>query len=92
VPVYDVDNLLHGLQFIDENGSKKFEPGTAVKGHFSYIYGDNRKPICVCEGFATAATVHEATGATVIIAFSCGNLQPVTEAIWKRVGGNSCKG
>lgn len=87
VPVYDVDNALHGLQYIDENGGKKFEPGTAVKGNFSYILGDESKPIHICEGYATAATIHEITGATVIVAFFCGNLMPVAEAIRARVGG-----
>lgn len=87
VPVYDADNVLHGLQYIDENGGKKFEPGTAVRGNFSYILGDKSKPIHVCEGFSTAATIHEITGATVIIAFSCGNLKPVAEVIRARVGG-----
>ena len=31
----------------------------------------------LCEGYATGATVHEATGWTVIVAFDCGNLRPV---------------
>ena len=86
VPVYDVENTLHGLQFIDENGGKKFEPGTAVKGNFSYIVGDKEKPLFICEGWATGATIHAATGATVIIAFACGNLKPVGEAIRAKVG------
>lgn len=91
IPVFDVNDTLHGLQFIDESGVKKFLFGTATKGHFSYISGDKCKPICISEGFATAATVHEATGSTVVIAFSCGNLKPVAEAIWARVGGESCR-
>ena len=91
VPVWDADNVLHGLQYIGEGGAKLFESGTAIKGHFSYISGDNSKPLYVCEGWATGATIHEATGATVIIAFSCGNLKPVAEAISQRVGGESCE-
>jgi putative DNA primase/helicase len=90
VPVYDVDNVLHGLQYISADGTKMFESGTATKGHFSYIVGDKSKPLHVCEGFATAASINEATDSAVIIAFSCGNLKPVAEAIWARVGGNSC--
>ena len=90
VPVYDVDDMLHGLQYLTTD-YKWFEDGTAVKRHFSYIVGDNSKPLCICEGWATGATIHAATGATVIIAFSCGNLKPVAEVIWARVGGGSCK-
>ncbi|MEI6207118.1 MAG: DEAD/DEAH box helicase family protein [Desulfuromonadales bacterium] len=86
IPVYDVSNVLHGHQSIDESGTKKFLPGTTVKGNFSCIPGDNSKPFYLAEGYATAATIHEATGATVIIAFSCGNLKPVSEVIRARVG------
>lgn len=87
VPVYDVNDVLHGLQYISADGSKKFESGTAVQGHFSYLIGDSSKPYYLCEGFATAATIHELTGATVFIAFNCNNLKPVAEAIWSQIGG-----
>jgi len=87
IPVYDVADTLHGLQFIDENGVKKFLSGTSVKGNFSCIQGDDSKPIHICEGFATAATVAEITGATTVIAFSCGNLEPVVKTLSERLGG-----
>lgn len=86
IPVLDTSDQLHGLQFISAGGSKRFEPGTAVAGHFSYILGDKSLPFYVCEGFATAATIHQTTGATVFIAFSCGNLKPVCQAIRERIG------
>jgi superfamily II DNA or RNA helicase len=85
VPVYDTDSVLHGLQYLTTD-FKWFEDGTAVKGNFAHIAGDNDKPIYVCEGWATGATIHETTGATVVIAFGCGNLRPVMEAIRTRVG------
>ncbi|NJD37375.1 MAG: toprim domain-containing protein [Geobacter sp.] len=81
VPVWDADNTLHGLQFITADGGKRFEPGTAVAGHFSYILGDRNKPFFVTEGYATAASIHQVTGATVFIAFSCGNLKAVCQAV-----------
>jgi len=31
----------------------------------------------ICEGFATGASIHEATEATVLVAFDCGNLAAV---------------
>src|SRR5262249_61661538 len=37
--------------------------------------------IYICEGFATAAAIHEATGRTVIAAIDCGNLKPVAERV-----------
>lgn len=83
IPVLDVDGTLNGLQWITAKGDKWFELGTAIKGHFGKLSGDSDKPLYVAEGFATSATIHEATGATVIIAFSAGNLKPVAEAMRK---------
>jgi putative DNA primase/helicase len=40
--------------------------------------------IIIGEGFATLASIHEATGATVIIAFDAGNLLAVAEAVRKQ--------
>ncbi len=85
VPVRNICDELMGLQYITCD-FKWFEDGTPVKGNFSYILGDNSKPFYICEGFATAATIHQATGATVFIAFSCGNLLPAAEAIRANVG------
>jgi hypothetical protein len=36
------------------------------------------------EGFATAASIHEITGRTVVAAIDCGNLQPVAELVRQR--------
>ena len=35
----------------------------------------------MAEGFATAATVHEATGSAVAVAFNANNLKPVAIAL-----------
>ena len=37
---------------------------------------DPAQPILIAEGFATAATLQEATGMAVIVAFDAGNLNP----------------
>ena len=37
----------------------------------------------VCEGFATGASLHEATGLAVVVAFAAGNLQPAVQEIAK---------
>jgi hypothetical protein len=38
-------------------------------------------PICICEGYATGATIHEATSYPVIVAFNAGNLSKVAKII-----------
>ena len=40
--------------------------------------------ILIAEGYATAASLHEATGLTVAVACDCVNLQPVGEALRKK--------
>ena len=44
----------------------------------------------IAEGYATAASLHEATGLPVIVAFDAGNLLPVAQAIHKRYPAPSC--
>jgi len=87
IPVRDIDGTLHGLQFISGDGSKKFKTSTAKAGHFCKIPGD--KLIIVCEGWATGCSIHEATGATVIVAFDAGNLAAVMTAIRTKTPNNS---
>jgi len=83
IPLLDNKNNLHGLQFIKPDGAKKFLSGTDKKGHYFSIRGDTDKTFIV-EGYATAATVYEATGYTVIIAFDAYNLLPVAQVISKK--------
>lgn len=83
VPVHDIDGTLHSLQFIGQNGSKKFVRGGRVKGSYFSI-GQLGPVICIVEGFATGASVHEATGHAVAVAFDCGNLAAVARVIRDR--------
>jgi putative DNA primase/helicase len=82
VAVCDAGHNIYGLQFIDGEGEKKFLPGTAKRGRF-FMLGDPRGGsfIGVAEGFATAATIHEATGIPVAVAFDAGNLVPVAREV-----------
>jgi len=69
---------LTGLQFIHPDGSKKFLKDTAKTGNCFWIVGDKKKQrFLICEGYATGASLHEATGCTVVVAFDAGNLLPV---------------
>lgn len=81
IPVRDTDGTLHGLQFIGCNGEKLFLSGTAKKSCYHSI-GEPFRKLCVCEGYATGATLHEVTGWAVVIAFDAGNLKTVAEALW----------
>lgn len=71
-----------GLQRILPDGEKKFLKGTPSGGAYHVI----GKPapagrVIIAEGYATAASVHEATGGCVVVAFNAGNLEPVARKI-----------
>jgi putative DNA primase/helicase len=80
VPIRDVDHDLHGIERVWPNGDKKFTGATTVGGHYFGI-GKPGGRLIVAEGFATAASIHEATGDAVAVAFDCGNLKPVALAL-----------
>lgn len=67
-----------GLQSITPEGFKYFGSGVAKKGAF-HLIGNVSDVLYICEGYATGATVHEATGDAVAVAFDAGNLKPVAQ-------------
>lgn len=80
LPLYAGNGSLSSLQFINKEGDKKFLTGGKVAGCF-FLIGQPSEKICITEGFATAASIHQATGYAVAIAFSAGNLKAVAEII-----------
>jgi len=79
VPMRDGAEL-HSLQFIDTEGEKRFLAGGRVSGCYFSI-GQPDGTLCVAEGYATGASIHEATGHAVAVAFNAGNLLPVARAL-----------
>lgn len=80
VPMRDSAGKLHSLQGITKDGEKLFLPGGRVKGCYHSI-GRPGPRLFIAEGYATAATVHEATGHAVAVAFNAGNLEAVARAL-----------
>lgn len=75
-------NRMHSLQTIAADGTKRFHVGGRISGCW-FAIGEcaAASVICIAEGFATGATVHEATGFPVAVAFNAGNLEPVAHAL-----------
>lgn len=95
VPMLNVRDQVVGLQVLlgvpDEDGlSKRYWPyGLNPVGAF-HLVGPHPEPgeaILICEGYATGASLHMATGLCVVIAFTAGNLVPVAEAMRERYPG-----
>lgn len=91
IPAYDVEGKLWTLQYIfdekfigsdDNKRDKTFFTGGKKQGSF-FVIGNitTAMQIFVCEGFATAASVHIATGIVAIVAFDAGNIEPVVAAL-----------
>jgi phage/plasmid primase-like uncharacterized protein len=81
IPMRDSSGVIQSYQTIAADGEKRFLSGGAKKGNFFTIPGEGKT--AVAEGYATAASIHMATGWTVLVAFDAGNLRPVAEA-WKK--------
>jgi putative DNA primase/helicase len=79
VPMRDGAEL-HSLQFIAGDGGKKFLTGGRVRGCYFPI-GKPDGVLCIAEGYATGASIHEATCYAVAVAFNAGNLMPVARAL-----------
>ena len=79
IPVLDTADNLQSLQRIYPDGTKRFLVGGKVSGGQFIIQGQPEKPIAICEGFATGASIHLATGWTVHVAFSANNMPVVAK-------------
>ena len=81
IPVFN-SNTLVGVQLIDKDGGKRFLSGTYLKGSYSQLGKcKNNQPIIIAEGFATAASIYEATDYLTYVAFSAGNLKAVAQYV-----------
>jgi len=80
IPARDADGRLHTLQFIGPDGSKRFLTGGRIAGCY-YAIGRPDDALLLAEGYATAATLHQATGHAVAVCFNCGNLVAVARAL-----------
>jgi putative DNA primase/helicase len=87
LPLRDLNGELHSLQFIGADGEKRFLVGGRVASCFFTLADKSGGPLVLCEGYATGATIHEATDCAVICALNSGNLLEVAKAtreLWPR--------
>jgi putative DNA primase/helicase len=77
IPILNEGELV-SLQFIDKDGNKRFLTGGKLKGSYSQlgIY-DANKPILICEGWATGASLYESTDNLTYVALFAKNLKEV---------------
>ena len=80
VPVRSSDAALASLQTIYPDGTKRFLPGGRMRGCY-HAMGALGTVLVLAEGYATAATIFEATGLPVAVCFNSGNLLAVARAL-----------
>lgn len=81
LPLRDAQGELHSLQFIREDGSKRFLRGGRIAGCYFTVADKLDGPLVVCEGYATGASISEATGFAVVCATHAGNLKAVAASL-----------
>ena len=82
IPIYNKDRVICGLQTITPEGEKKFEYESKVDGNYLVINEESENTVIyIAESFGTSASIAEATNATVVCAFSAGNLPAVAKNI-----------
>jgi len=80
IPMRDASGVLQSLQAINAGGVKRFQYGGQVKGAF-HLIGQPSEVLVLCEGYATGASIYQATGYAVAVAFTAGNLQAVAKEL-----------
>lgn len=92
VPMTDRSRTIHSLQCIlptDSNRNKWYLADGAKQGHFHVVGGkpqthEDKSVFILVEGYATGASVHEATGHTVLVCFDKSNLMVVARSLRER--------
>lgn len=79
VPAWKAGQIMT-MQFISPSGEKKYLTHGQKNGAWFTIPGRPDK-VAICEGYATGASIYEATGYTVEIVFDSGNLKASAAAI-----------
>jgi phage/plasmid primase-like uncharacterized protein len=80
IPAHGSNGTIATLQFIDQDGTKRFLKDGIKHGNY-FAIGKPGGSIYLCEGFATGATIYQVTNEPVIVAFDAGNLKLVAERI-----------
>ena len=89
IPAMDIDGKIWSIQYIGDDGTKNFAKDSRKEGCFHVLGGLEKLAdspvIVIAEGYATAATIKEATELPAVVsAFDAGNLKSVAKAIHEK--------
>lgn len=88
LPAYDSQGQLWSMQYIQPDGTKRFAKDSRKEGCFHPVGGmqalEAAPVLLIAEGYATAASLSEATGQAAVAAFDSGNLLAVARVLHER--------
>ncbi|MGK5078768.1 zincin-like metallopeptidase domain-containing protein [Janthinobacterium sp. HLX7-2] len=88
IPAIDVDGKQWSMQYIGEDGAKRFARDSRKTGCFHAVGGldalVNAPALVIAEGYATAASLSRSLGFATVAAFDSGNLPLVAKALHGR--------
>src|SRR5437899_3128229 len=76
--------LAAGSAASNKRGARSVRSGARVAGCFVTLPEKTHGPLVICEGYATGASILEATGHSVVCAINGGNLLDLAKAIRER--------
>lgn len=86
IPIF-LDGKIASAQYITPENEKQFHGGGEIKGgYFAIGPLPPEGTLYVAEGYATAASIYEATGSTVVMALNAGNMPPVARWLREKLG------
>lgn len=88
IPAIDVDGKQWTMQYIQEDGTKRFAKDSRKAGCFHVVGGlealAQAPALVIGEGYATAGTLAQILGFATVAAFDSGNLLPVAAALHQK--------
>lgn len=88
IPAIDANNKQWSMQYIQEDGTKRFAKDSRKEGCFAVIGGIDALALApalvIGEGYATAGTLSQSLGFATVAAFDSGNLLPVAKALQQK--------
>lgn len=81
VPMTNEKGFIENIQTITPDGTKRYLKDGRKAGLMHIIPGKKDTPLIIAEGYATAKSLHAATGFTTVVAFDGGNLPVIAETM-----------
>jgi len=88
IPAIDAEGKQWTMQYIKEDGTKRFAKDSRKEGCFHVVRGEDtlaKAPaLVICEGYATASSLSQTLGFPTVVSFDSGNLMQVAKTLHEK--------